>query len=133
MVLLSSLLLLTSLEITVGVQIGIIRNAWWNQTTATTRNGIVSCDECLCVMLQSFSTVLGLNCYLTNQTCQLFTNYSTESSMRISNENNSFYFLVLPPKVIFPILTTETNQLQMSKIGQISRWILQLFIFFIFL
>jgi hypothetical protein len=126
MLLLLSLLLLALLEINGSVQIGIIRNVWLDQSATSTQNGIVSCNECVCTMLVPFSSVLGLNCFLANLTCHLFTNYSTDSMMGESNDNSTFYFRVLPSITASPSFTTTANQLEISKIINIEKFLLDI-------
>lgn len=121
MLVLSSFLLLTSLQISNSLQIGVIRNAWWDQIPTSIQTEILSCDQCICIMLQSLSTMIGFNCYLNYQTCNLFTNYSMKSSMKVSDQNSTFYFLVSPPKTsCLSVTTTAVNQLQIITTESIS-------------
>ncbi|UJR24399.1 hypothetical protein I4U23_005776 [Adineta vaga] len=90
------LFLIIPLKINVGFEIGKISNGYWNQSELIIENNIKSCDQCICKMLLSSSTIVGLNCLINNQICHLFTNYS--NGFMTNNSNNIFYFRILPFK-----------------------------------
>ncbi len=80
-------------------RLGYIYNATYvsNDTTIviTYKN---TCSECICNAF--FSSVpplyVGLNCYQSSKTCQLFANYSAPSTM-VWNPNSTFIFIQQPP------------------------------------
>ncbi len=82
-----------------AIPVGYIYNATYvsNDTTIfiTYTN---TCTECICNGFFSSvpSLYVGLNCYTSNKTCQLFANYSTPSMM-VMNFNSTFIFIQLPP------------------------------------
>ncbi|UJR35357.1 hypothetical protein I4U23_028114 [Adineta vaga] len=78
---------------TSNISIGIIKNvsliALGSQSAMM--NG--SCHDCLCAMLINPGNVTSFNCFLINNTCQLFSYYSPKASpFFINNSTYLFYF-----------------------------------------
>jgi len=85
----------------IAIQVGSIQNASLI-ASGTIVNG--TCNECICTMLTSMQNVRSFNCFPSNNTCELFGNYSSSFIYTIQNQsNNIFYFLQLPS------VTTVTN------------------------
>ncbi len=88
-----------------AIQVGSIQNATLI-ASGTIVNG--TCNECICTILTSMQNIRSFNCFPSNNTCELFTNYSSSFIYTIQNESNSiFYFLQLPP--ITTVTTTSTD------------------------
>lgn len=79
--------------------VGYIDNAIYisNETTSIKMHKN-TCNECICDGFFSNDPPLyvGLNCYKNNKTCELFSNYSTPSVIKI-NINSTFIFIQQPP------------------------------------
>jgi hypothetical protein len=95
MITLTIYLIYSIISPTIAMQIGLIRNASLIGPMLIA-NG--TCNECLCMMLTSTQIVQSFNCFQFNDTCQLFTDYSSSSTYEMkTNLNSMFYFLYLPP------------------------------------
>jgi hypothetical protein len=94
----------------IAIQVGSIPNATLI-ASGTIVNG--TCDECICTMLTSKQNVRSFNCFPSNNTCELFGNYSSSFIYTIQNQsNNIFYFLQLPSVTTVtdnPVTTTSTD------------------------
>lgn len=93
------ILTMTIFNINCTINIGRIYNASYSSnemSVSTTYQN--SCSECICQTF--YSTVIPLyttlNCFTNNKTCQLFTNFSSTSLLRV-DLNSLFIFTHLPP------------------------------------
>jgi hypothetical protein len=60
-----------------------------------------SCDGCVCIMLNSCQSIISLNCFVNNETCQFFANYVQSVVYQMADDLDTiFYFLTLPPQPI---------------------------------
>jgi hypothetical protein len=101
--------------------IGLIRNVSLTLITPTfssTMNG--TSQECLCAMMIS-SNISAFN-YLSNNTCQLFSNMSLTnvSFSWMTNVNSLFYFLQLPTEAGTTTTTQDTTTSAVSMATSVS-------------
>lgn len=92
-----------------NIQIGTIRNVVITGTSDTLLMNR-SLEECLCVFYQANGSMIALNYYGMNATCELFTNYSTVWQI-VNSSDSAFIFLNLPSYV----LTESTAPEEISK------------------
>ena len=80
-------------------RLGHIRNgSYVSNDTKVLRTFVNTCSECICDGFFSMVSpvYVGLNCYQSRKTCELFANYSIPS-MITRNDDSTFIFLQLPP------------------------------------
>lgn len=80
-----------------AIRVGYIENAILVAPNTSRTLIYGTCNECLCIMLNSNQSIVSLNCYKTNKTCYLFFNYSQSFIYQMENKSETiFYSLVLP-------------------------------------
>lgn len=100
-------LIVLLLSPTYSIQVGTIKNVIiTGMSSAILMNG--SLEECLCVFFQTNGSLIALNYYGMNVSCQFFTNYSPVWQITNSS-NSSFIFLNLPSTVLANTTVSEAT------------------------
>ncbi|CAF1559340.1 unnamed protein product, partial [Adineta ricciae] len=110
------------------IQVGLIQNVYLNVPNFSSPLIYGSCDQCLCLMINSNQTIVSFNCYQNNRTCQLFNNSLNFFRNQLNDElNSSFYFLQYPPRNFTDLLWSfdqsindESSFVYMTQKGVVS-------------
>jgi hypothetical protein len=93
--------------------IGVISNV--SLVVPNTNSSIINgtCNECLCTMLLNATPISALNCFRTNNTCEIFSStLASESFSLMASNTSSFYFF---PYFIADVTSTTTQTTQSTS------------------
>lgn len=119
---------------TATIRLGVVYNTSIIASTSKSFMIYGNCKQCFCNISQNFRNATSFNCFLNNNTCQVFTESIDEMNIKIvQNSNTIFYFLQNPlDYTTHPIdLTSESSRTHTSIQSSNLSYVVELSLFYI--